>query len=199
VEFFQRPQNTATIAVWAEQNRLVKPLRSRQPGDLVIYDRYGAPKHSTGPRGHIGMVSEDVNVTWEAASSRGVQRYSYSRLGWVWCVDMGGWLRRGAGPGSSGGGIPDPIEEDDLTPEQDKLLREAHQGLAEIRALLGDASKPGVLRDLSAQLGDRPKPGTVGGWVGDLWNANFNPANAPGKPKGGLLARMADTIAAKLK
>jgi hypothetical protein len=172
VEFFGRPQNTATIAVWAEQNRLVKSPRSRQPGDLVLYDRYGQPKYSQGPRGHVGMVSDDVNVTWESASSGGVRRYSYARLGWVWCVDMGGWLRRGAGPGSSGGGIPaPPEEEEDLTPEQAKMLSDVHAALfnpgkvgaktrledianlsAEAKAGIYDGSKPTILRTISEQL-----------------------------------------------
>lgn len=97
VPHLSRPGNTATFAQWAVRERLTKPLSRRQPGDLVIYDRYGQPTRSYGARGHVGQISEDVNVTWECASSRGCQRYRYSRLGWSMCIDLGQWLRaRGA-------------------------------------------------------------------------------------------------------
>lgn len=104
--------NSASMAQKAVSLGITKPLSKRRPGDLVIFDKYGQATQSNGPRGHIGQVSEDVNVTWEAASSRGTQRYSYARLGWCMCVDMSQWLggRTTAGPGKSVvfGGLPEP-------------------------------------------------------------------------------------------
>jgi hypothetical protein len=80
------------MAQYAVDHGLVKSLSQRKPGDLVIYDKYGQATQSNGNRGHIGQVSDNINVTWESAGSNGTRRYDYNRLGWCMCVNMAQWF-----------------------------------------------------------------------------------------------------------
>ena len=71
----------------------VVPLRSAQPGDILIYDKYGDPYASDGPRGHTGILVEKSLTEWrtsESAGSNGVGFYKRSPSFWIMAIRVPG-------------------------------------------------------------------------------------------------------------